>query len=220
MCVPILSKNGNLDKAVTLNRTLHYAIIWLENKFTSPSHLSGNIFDNCTWLTDTAFDTSTAKTVFDKVLTRNNKIIDEERMGIIPSYICLCTNSSHYNCSSHEVGAIYPGQTLRVKFIMPNLQPMSYTSTRLTVISRNCPSQGCAVLKGSEISQSHDHHGCNEYNYTVWSKLKKCELYLELMDSTEIFYVNLMPCPLGFSLQEHWIQYWNLTMGFSLLLLM
>ena len=197
-----LSKEGNLDKVVTMNETLNYAIVWFENRFTAPSHLSHSLFDNCTWLTDTAFDTSTAQEVFGKIMSIKNKAIGEDRIGIIPSYICHCTNSSHYNCSSHEIGAIYPGQTLRVRFIMPNLQPTPYISTRLTVVSRNRPREGCDITEGSEISQSHDHHGCNEYNYTVWSNLDKCELYLESDDSTELFYVHLKSCPLGFSLQK------------------
>jgi len=49
---------------------------------------------------------------------------------------------------------------------MPNLQPTQYISTRLTVIFKNRPIEGCDITEGSEITQSHDHHGFNKCNVT------------------------------------------------------
>ena len=48
----------------------------------------------------------------------------------------------------------------------------------------------------------HSSHGCNEYNYTIWSSEKSCKLYLESDESIDTFYVTLKPCPVGFILQE------------------
>ena len=53
------------------------------------------------------------------------------------------------------------------------------------------------------MTQAHPDTGCNQYNYTVWSDKSECELYLSTGGVTEIFYVKLLPCPLGFSLQSH-----------------
>jgi len=80
-----LSENGNLDKVVTMNKTLDYAIILWENRFTSPAYLSDSLSENCSWLTDIAFETSTAQSAFGKIVTRNNKRIGEDHIGIIPS---------------------------------------------------------------------------------------------------------------------------------------
>ena len=76
------------------------------------------------------------------------------------------------------------------------------SSITLTVINKNLPSQGCRVTGVNEISQTHFNSTCNDYYYTIWSNYSSCELYLDSTDSLEMFYVDLQPCPLGFSLQE------------------
>ena len=63
---------------------------------------------------------------------------------------------------------------------------------------------GCDIINAYEISQTGLSHQCNEYNYTVWydGNSSECELYLGIEEVPEIFYVRLLPCPLGFSLQK------------------
>ena len=61
----------------------------------------------------------------------------------------------------------------------------------------------CEGIKVVETSQTHTNTGCNQYNYTVWSNKTECELYLSADGIPEIFYVKLLPCPVGFSLQSH-----------------
>ena len=192
------------------NRTFafDYEIVMLNNIYTAPIHVlnySSIFLNNCSWLIGTAFTTYNSSEVHNRIVNRTLEGIDRKDIGIIPSSICRCDNSTEYNCTSHELGVIYPGQTILVTLIIPRLTSIPQRSITLTVLNKNLPSYGCMVTEINQISQTHFDSTCNEYNYTIWSNKKSCELYLESTDSIETFYVDLQPCPLGFSLDidEH-----------------
>ena len=126
--------------------------------------------------------------------------IDKKDIGIISSSICKCTNSSEYDCTSHELGETFPGQTLTTKLIVPRFL-LSRESVSLVVETAHLPANGCIITRATEMVQMHTNINCNQYNYTVWSDKSDCELYLSAEGIAEIFYVKLLPCPVGFSLQ-------------------
>ena len=193
---------GNLDKLIVENKKLDYQIIMLDNIYTAHVHILNysNIFPhNCSWLVETAFNTSKSSDVYARVVNRTLKGIDRRNVGVIPSSICQCVNSTEYNCTSHELGAIYPGQTISTKLIIPRLVSIPQASITVTVVNKSLPSHGCRVTGVNEISQTYFNFTCNDYYYTIWSNYSSCELYLDSTDSMEIFYVDLQPCPLGFS---------------------
>ena len=199
------SIKGNLDELIIKKEELNYQIIMLDNIYTAPIHILNynSIFPiNCSWLIGTAFNTSNSNDVYNRTVNRTLKGIDRRNIGIIPSSICQCVNSTEYNCTSHELGAIYPGQKIRTKLIIPRLASIPQSSITVTVAYKNLPSKGCRVTGVNEISQTHFNSTCNDYYYTIWSNYSSCELYLDSTDSLEMFYVDLQPCPLGFSLQE------------------
>ena len=200
------SRNGLKNNSRTFS--FNYEIVMLNNIYTAPIHILNysNIFlNNCSWLIGTAFTTYNSSEVYKRIVNRTLKGIDRKDIGIIPSSICHCDNSTEYNCTSHELGVIYPGQTILATLIIPRLTSIPQRSITLTVLNKNLPSHGCMVTEINQISQTHFDYTCNEYNYTIWSNEKSCELYLESTDSMETFYVDLQPCPLGFSLDvdEH-----------------
>ena len=198
------SNNGILDKLIIHNKTINYEIVIIDNIYTAPIHLlkQRNIFPgNCLWLVGTAFQMVNSSMVYSKIVNRTLKSIDRVNIGIIPSSICQCVNFNEYECISHELGKIYPGQMLSTRLIIPRLIMLKNPVT-LRVLNKNLPQNGCRITNVNEISQTHTKPTCNEYNYTIWSNKSSCELYLDSADSTEIFYVDLQPCPLGFYLQE------------------
>ena len=140
--------------------------------------------------------------MFGKVMNTTIKRIDRSDIRIIPSSICNCTSSTNYDCYVHEIGAVSPGQTLTVYFVVPHLLQHRNSMT-LAVETANLPSNGCIITSATEMLQTHTTTGCNQYNYTVWSDKTECELDLSAEGIPEIFYVKLLPCPLGFSLQSH-----------------
>ena len=76
-------------------------------------------------------------------------------------------NSMEYNCTSHELGAIYPGQKIKTKLIIPRLASIPQSSITVTVVNKNLPSQGCRVTGVNEISQTHYNSTRNDYYYTI-----------------------------------------------------
>ena len=164
---------------------------------------------NCTWIPDTAFQTSNSIKVFAKIFNETNKIkANKSVISNIPSSVCFCSSPNHYgrhvNCTEHELGTIFPGQTLRVQLKL-KLQSMTKAVTEMMVQTNKkyLPSNACSVTNVDEIRQNHASQDCNNYSYTIWSNLSECELYLGTAEGvSEVFFVKLMACPIGFSLQE------------------
>ena len=104
------------------------------------------------------------------------------------------------------MGTTYPGQTLTVHLIVPALASALVSSIRITaeVFNSTNRSEACKIIEANEITQVWRDYGCNEYNYTVWSVKDECELYLSGNElTTEIFYVTVQPCPVGFGIQTN-----------------
>ena len=146
--------------------------------------------------------------VFAKVFNETNKIkANKSAISNIPSRVCFCSNSLHHdqqiNCSKHELGSIFPGQTLRVQLKL-KLQAVTKATAEMIVQTNKkyLPSNACSVTNVDEIKQNHASQDCNNYSYTIWSNLSECELYLGIESVSEIFFVKLMACPIGFSLQK------------------
>ena len=206
-CFQFLNHGVNLDSSVMRNETLFYRIEMIKNTYTAPTHLiPKEPFRNCSWLPDTAFQNVEAGVVFDRIFKLTTLKIDKSNMGIIPSSICTCNSTIQYDCTSHQLGTTYPGQTLTVKLIIPPLIYASKSSIQLiaNVDSDRVPDKHCMIIEATEITQVKLDHGCNQYNYTVWSEKNECELYLaeNQLSGIEIFYVTLLPCPIGFKLQS------------------
>ena len=177
------------------------------NMHTAPAHLINHkmYFRNCEWISGYVTGKlmePTPHDVFNKVLNISNSSIDKQYMGIIPSTICKCANATTYECTSHKLGQVFPGQVLKINLIVPRLL-LSKHLVILIAETAHLPPNGCRVVKASDITQAHTDTGCNQYNYTVWSDKTECELYLSAEGISEIFYVKLQPCPVGVSLQSH-----------------
>lgn len=198
------SKRGNLDEVVMQKHVkLNYTIDMIDNIYTGPIFIINSSFSNCTWLGDTAFQTTPATKVFNKVINRTLKVAEKENFTKIPADICQCDNITEYNCRSREIGLIFPGQTLRVNFILPNLKEIPYSSTQLIAKSKNLPYNGCQIDDVQQIVQEHPSHGCNQYNYTLWSSEKTCELYLESEDiDTFLSHFNHVQQDLAYKKQD------------------
>ena len=200
------SKKGNLDKKVMQKGIkLNYTIEMIDNAYTAPIHIIETSFSNCTWLADTAFQTTPSSNVFDKIINRTVKKAKKEEIVKIPLSICQCkviNNNTEQDCTSSNIGEIFSGQTLKVKFILPNLMTIPYSSTLLTVINKKLPYYGCQLIDANEISQAPPSHGCNEYKYTLWSTEKACDLFLRSDENIDTFHITLKPCPAGFALQN------------------
>jgi len=169
-----------------------YQMAVTDNIYTAPIQLTnGNIcFKICI--------SKNIKITISETFPNLTKIsISKGDIRVVPSSICKCTDLTDYQCTSHELGFTSPGQTLKTNLIVPR-SLSSNNSVILLVETAHLPPAGCRVTKATEMSQVHTSPGCNQYHYTVWSNRIECELYLSMEGIPEIFYVKLLPCPVGF----------------------
>ena len=168
----------------------------IENFYTTPLHLIdlSAHFLACKWMKKLKYtlDKYTPSDVFTAVLNVTKKQVEKENLGIIPSIICKCVNTTKYNCRLNFTDKIFPGQTLMINVIIPQSNSLFSNSITITAEVANIPPNNCTIVKASEITQVHSNTGCNQYSYTVWSNKSECELYLSSEGIAEIFYVTLL----------------------------
>ena len=185
----------NLYKVLMLNNTVHM----LKN-------LPGEdiSFGNCTWLAGTAFLTTPAKFVYQRVLEVINIPINKTAKRMIPLSVCPCINVTNYDCYSPNLGSIFPGQTITIKLLVKKKWLMHGDSST-TLIVANTPDDECSVVDSYQISQTHFNYGCSDYRYTIWPShgyRNECILFLGINEMPEMFYIEIKPCPKGFTLDK------------------
>ena len=207
----ITKQKNNLDYKFKNGAKLNFTEVLGNNTYTMPRYeinfLQNETYrENCVWLASTAFQTTESTKVFDAIFRIKRKYANKTDIGKVPSSVCPCSSIDDYNCSKHEIGSIFSGQKLTIKLIMPTISRIRTENKYTTILAKtyNTSKLGCRIINAYEISQTHLSHKCNEYNYTIWydGNSSECELYLGTEGVPEIFYVKLLPCPVGFSLQE------------------
>ena len=182
-----------------------FKIVIVNNKYTAPLHLSAyqTYFKNCEWDIDKNAHAKPDDILLQPINVSESILsISKDNIGIIPSSICKCHDSSKYECKSHRLSQVFPGQTITINLIVPNLISSSSNTVILVVETAHLPPYGCRITKPTEMSQINTNTGCNQYGYTKWSDKTECKLYLSAEGISEKFYVKLLPCPVGFSLQK------------------
>ena len=122
--------------------------------------------------------------------------------------ICSCSQSKEINCSIDILGPVYPGQILQTNFC--NMCSNDNTVLYAEVHNINLPSSACKIAHQSQlINVIGNHSNTVKYNYTIVSTTPdsdRCELFLTaspfLNKIYDAFYVQLLPCPIGFTLQD------------------
>ena len=157
---------------------------------------------HCKWLSSGAFYNYTEYTpevVNHKVVQNDDENCDYNK------HICYCDKKP--NCSINVLGAVYPGQTLQTNLcnICSNDDSIVLYAE---VNSINLPSSICKIVHQSQLVNVIDDYS-NTVNYTIASNTTssgRCELFLTaspfLNKVYDTFYVQLLPCPVGFTLQH------------------
>ena len=142
-------------------------------------------------------------TIYNKILIYSNTFVSKnDTIRVIPLGVCPCLNDSKYNCSVAHVYSIFPGQILQINFIVPWLNNLHST----TLVAVNTIDDDCSIVDGSQLSQTHFNNGCNRYSYTIWpnsESVTECKLFVGLSEMPEMFYVQMKPCPMGFTLNRN-----------------
>ena len=159
---------------------------------------------NCTWFESVIFEKLNASAVYHKIIQfNNNAFISKTFERFVPLSVCPCSQNGSYNCYETNLGFIFPGQTLHIKLIIPHQwSTLSFS----TIIVANTKDDDCSIVDSYQLSQSYPiSHGCNNYSYTIWPNSRhttECKLFIGLSEMPEMFYVQIKPCPVGFTLQS------------------
>ena len=200
------SYNNNLAEDISKNISEHYHIELIDNVHLESKNIAHDrstlYYKDCTWFKNAPFSSTNSLVVYSRVIKERPKYADKSiilKTRLLS--ICPCVNSS-YNCNQRYIGTVFPGQTLTIKLRIITVQPFKrsfiFSFSRTKSIS-----EACHLLNPFEIEQEHRSDKCDEHNYTIWSHLTECELYLSSFRGiTETLYVKLRACPAGFILCE------------------
>ena len=189
----------------------HYIIIVKHNYNTNSTGITLSSQNNncsvsfchftshCKWVPSAAFYSYSPKTINKQIIQSDNQKCNHH------NHICYC--SKKINCSIDMLGSVYPGQTLQT-----NLCNMC-SNDNITVLyaevhNVNLPNSTCKIAHQSQLINFIGNHS-HTVNYTIVSSTpnsNRCELFLTaspfLNKIYDTFYVELLPCPIGFILQD------------------
>ena len=153
---------------------------------------------NCQFLPTAAFQSCNSETV-------NHQIIHIDDQQLNYHMICFCYDNGTYDCSRNVLGPVYPGQVLQLGLCTPCsdetfiLYTETYDSLQINTSCRiNNPSKVLNTISNSS----------KLINYTIVSEASyTCKLFLKISPyqqqyAYEVFHVKLLPCPVGFTLQD------------------
>ena len=152
---------------------------------------------NCTWFHNNIFQKTNAN-IFKSNNTFVNKTTEDR---LIPLSVCPCFNNGNYNCYEAQVYSVFPGQILHIKLIVSS----RWSKLSSTIVVANTVDDDCSIVDGYQLSQTHFNNGCNRYSYTLWpnnESISECKLFIGLSEMPEMFYVDIKPCPMGFTLKN------------------
>ena len=174
-----------------------------------PTEINSYVNKNCTWLQGSIFESMNVNvnTVYKKIIKYNyNAYLSKNNIKrLIPSSICPCLSSTNYHCFVTHLCSIYPGQVLHIYFIVSSQWSDVY-STTITLVAANTIDDDCSIVDGSQLSQTYFNNGCNRYSYAIWpnsESVTECKLFVGLSEMPEMFYVQIKPCPVGFTLNTN-----------------
>ena len=115
--------------------------------------------------------------------------------------ICYCPHDGEYDCTVDLLGPVYPGQMLQVDLCMPQADKRHsiYAGTHAV----NLPNSTCKLAHQTEFINSIGNES-KTFNFTIISEAYEiCELFLTSLQFIQTaFYVQLLQCPVGFTLQN------------------
>ena len=151
----------------------------------------------CKWIPNAALQEYDSQTAYHEIIQ-----IDVTRK-LNYHKICVCYNNGSYDCSISILGTLHPGQLLQVALCTPCSDRMVslYTEVHKSFLTNS----SCRITDQTEMLNIISNYS-KLINYTIVSEAHKmCDLYLTLSPNKqqyEVFYVQLLPCPMGFTLQD------------------
>ena len=174
----------------------HYYNVLLN--LTECTFLFKRFTSHCKWLPTSVFFGQNPGLINQQIIQINHKRVHHH------TFICLTDLKFYYNCTTDILGPVYPGQILQIDVFAPCSEDTAviFAKTHNTLL----PTTACKIAHQTELLNIINN--CSGIiNYTIVSNNgDMCELFLtvspHLYYAYETFYVKLLPCPVGFTLQN------------------
>ena len=172
------------------------------NEDNSSIQLSINYYTfHCQWLPKSIFDGYHPADIYKQIIQTDDKNMYQH------TRVCYCFMNNTYDCSLDLLGPVFPGQVLQVDLCVPHESDKDEIFT-LYIDTHNkfLPNSACKVAHQSQLISTISRFS-KTYNFTIVSNFTtECELFLtaqpDLYRRYDAFYVQLLPCPIGFKLQN------------------
>ena len=154
-----------------------------------------DLLTHCKWLPTAVFNGHNPGYINQQIIQVNG------HQWIQQKEICYCPHDGEYNCTVDMLGPVYPGQMLQVDLCMPQADKRHsiYAGTHAITL----PNSACKLAHQTEFINSIGNES-KTFNFTIISEAyKACELFLTSLQFIQTaFYVQLLQCPVGFTLQN------------------
>ena len=156
---------------------------------------------HCQWLPESIFDGYHPADINKQIIHTNNENMYQH------TRVCHCYMNNTYDCSLDLLGPVFPGQVLQVDLCVPyESDKDELFSLYIDTHNKFLPSSACKVKHQNQLINTITGF-TKTYNFTIVSESEnECELFLtaqpDLYKRYDAFYVQLLPCPIGFSLQN------------------
>ena len=205
-----VTENNNIVSNLTVLEK-HYIVIFYNNNALpivdqNPCESSFNHFiTHCRWMPESVFYGEDPGVI-------NLKIIQTDQHQLSHhSTICYCSHNEP-NCSVDVLGPIYPGEKLQVDLCVPSIGDKNddrnnkNVNNNILYVETRLPTSACEIVFQTELFQAFTSYSTT-FNFTIVTKfIERCELFITLLPcmhtSYEVFYVEILPCPAGFTLQN------------------
>ena len=189
-----------LFQYVTLQNTSvvlpsHYTIIISDDFLYKCKFSFYRFFSHCKWMSTAAFYGHKAEVINQQIIQPNNNLSQSR----YHTTIFYCSNFS-----ADKIGPVYPGQKLQVELCTPCSKNNSilYAETNNVQL----PKSACKIAHQTQLVNLITNNS-TMVTYTIVSEANdSCELFLTvspfLYEIYEVFDVQLLPCPIGFTLQN------------------
>ena len=196
-----INQRYDLSELTTL-----YNISFNGNEYTTTYqynfiHYTQNIYyflmiTHCNWISTAVFKDYNPEYI-------NRQIVQVDGHPFINhKEVCYCPHDGEYNCTVDQLGPVYPGQLLQVDLCIPQADDSYIIIVETHAV--NLPSSACQLAHQTEFINNLK-NSSKTINLTIISHAyETCELFLtspNLFHQTA-FYVQLLPCPVGFILQN------------------
>ena len=195
----------------TMNyKDFHMLLLLNREKLDSRVSSKGNeiinkLTSHCKWAKGATFQKINPLTINKKIINLHFENGTSPYQLGIHTTVCYCPPSSHYNCSVDQLGPVYPGENLTVDLCLPYNDEetgVMYAET----YNDNLPKSACLINEHSSMKHIFRYGKRKRVHFAIASEQPVCELFLtaqpHLYTLYDAFYVHLLPCPLGFTLQH------------------